>query len=261
MKTLRLFLTETRRVILSKQFLFAVLVMLAGLIAGSFKELYDTLSHLPENPREFIRAGAQFMYFRIGVESNAAHFVLPIAAALPCSCLFIEDMTSGFVKGYIPRTGRLRYILTRCLTSFIGSAFAVILGIMLFYALLTAVFAPISAPPEEVFPLWESVKGILILLALYASGAALWSSLGLLLSGVTMNRFSAVASPFIVFYLMEILVSQYFPTAFKLQPSLYLMEYGAYEGILTPALVSCVLAVLLLGVFAGVSAERIRRQI
>ena len=260
MRLLRTISQEAQRTICSKRFVFAMLIMTAGLVAGCLGGLIATFKELGGSAGK-LRWGTAFGFFGSGIESDAAHFVLPICAALPGSCLFIEDMTSGFVKGYLPRTGRAVYISVRCLTNTLCSALAAVCGMLLFRLLLGALLAPFSSPPEEGYSFWQSIRAMLPALALYGSAAAFWSAAGLLLSSLTMNRFSAMASPFILFYLMEIIVSQYLTKAFKLMPSLYLMEYGAYEKALMPAAVSCAAAIVLLAVFALTASVRIRRQV
>lgn len=238
-----------------------MLIMLTGLVAGCFKDAFSILSHLSNDPHEAVRFGTDLILFTGATESNAAHFALPIAAAIPCSYLFIEDMTSGFVKSYLPRTGRNNYVAVRCITSIVCSAFSVMLGLIAFRLLLIALFAPISSPQEEDFSIWFLLLPLLRQLSLYGSAAAVWAGVGLLISSFTMNRFSAVASPFILFYLFEILVSQYFPKVFRLMPSLYLIEYGAYEKALLPAAVSLFTATVLHSLFAAAASVRVRRQI
>lgn len=260
MRLIRTFAHETRRIVCSKQFVFAVFVMTLGLVAGCLGGLITTFKELNGSAAK-LRWGTDLSFFGTGIESDAAHFVLPICAALPCSCLFIEDMTSGFIKAYLPRTGRAEYIIVRCLTNALCSALAVICGMLLFRMLLAAVLVPLSSTPEEGCSVWPSIRAMLPALALYGSAAMVWSGVGLVLSGITMNRFSALASPFILFYLMEIIVSQYLPKAIKIMPSLYLMEYGAYEKMPMPAAVSLIAALVLLAVFALTASVRIRRQI
>lgn len=260
MRLIRVFSHETRRIVFSKQFVFAVLIMTTGLATGCLGGLITMYKEL--NASAFkLQLGTALSFFGSGIESDAAHFVLPICAAMPCSCLFIEDMTSGFVKAYLPRTGRAVYIIVRCLTNALCSALAVICGLLLFRLLLAAVLAPFSADSRDGYSIWQSIRAILPAIALYGSAAMVWSSVGLVLSGITMNRFSAMASPFILFYLMEIIVSQYLTKAFKLMPSLYLMEYGAYEKMLMPAAVSLTAALVLLAVFALTASIRIRSQV
>jgi len=260
MRFLRTFLQEAGRIIRSKRFIFAVIIMTGGLAAGCMGGIVALVKELSGSAFK-LRWGMAMSFFGSGTESDAAHFVLPICAVLACSCLFIEDMTSGFVKAYLPRTGRATYIIVRCLTNALCSALAVICGMLLFRLLLAAVLTPFSSAPEEGYSVWKAIRAMLPAFALYGSAAMVWSGVGLLLSGLTMNRFSTMASPFILFYLMEIVVSQYLTKAFKLMPSLYLVEYGAYEKALVPAAVSSIVALMLLAAFAITAAIRIRRQV
>ena len=113
MRLLRTFKNELARAVLSPRFAAAVVIMIVGLVFGGFKDLLEFLKALPNTEPGSLRFGMEHMFFSIAVNSDAAHFVLPIAAALPCSVLFIDDLTSGFIKAYVSKTGRAAYITVR----------------------------------------------------------------------------------------------------------------------------------------------------
>lgn len=261
MRFLRLFLTEMKRTVFSLPFLFSILLIFAGFAAGSFKELFEFLGNTPASARgqlDFARSSA---FFIRGAESDAAHFFLPLAAALPSGMLFIEDMSSGFIKGYVSRSGRINYVAVRCLTSAAAAVLAALIGVGLFYRLSDALVSPFFAPPPPDYPMEAHRRGIGLIFRLYAASAVLWSSFGLLISGLTVNRFSAAASPFLAFYLTEILSTQFFRRAEKLKPSNYLFDTGLFQKPITPAVIGFVGAGALLACFAAVSWLRIRRQV
>lgn len=258
---LRTFKNELARAVLSPRFAAAVVIILAGLIFGGIKELIEFLKTLPNTEPGSLRFGMEHMFFSIPVNSDAAHFVLPIAAALPCSALFIDDLTSGFIKAYVSKTGRAAYIALRGAVSLLVPALAAALGMTLFYTALYLIISPYCAPADSGFSMGEHILSILHVVGLYSAGAALWSAVGLLIAGATVNRFSAVASPFILFYLMEIAFTRYFPTAMRLVPSMYLSTDSLFESPMTPILISLALACVLIAAFSAAAYTRIRRQI
>jgi len=261
MRFLRTLLIELKRAVLSYRFAAAVLIMLAGLIAGGFEHIYGFMKGLSSTPPDALRAGMESMCFSWAVGSDAAHFVLPIAAALPCSVLFIDDMTSGFIKGYVSKTGRATYIAVRGIVSLVVPALAVALGMMILYAALYFILSPYCPPGEGGSSVLTGLVGQLKIVAPYAAGASLWSSVGLLLAGATVNGFSAIASPFIIFYLMEIAFTRYFPKASQFAPSMLLSGGELIENPMTLLITSLALSAALIGAFSAVAYSRIRRQI
>ena len=261
MRCLRTFKNELARSILSPRFAAAVVIMIVGLIFGGFKELLEFLKTLPNTEHGSLRFGMEHMFFSIAVNSDAAHFVLPIAAALPCSVLFIDDLTSGFIKAYVSKTGRAAYIAVRGIVSLLVPALAVALGMTLFYTALYLIVSPYCMPADSGVSMAEHIMGVIRMIGLYSAGAALWSAVGLLIAAATVNNFSAVASPFILFYLMEIAFTRYFPRAIRLVPSMYLSTDSLFESPVTPMFISLVLALALIAVFSAAAYARIRRQI
>lgn len=261
MRFLRTFKNELARAILSPRFAVAAAIILAGLIFGGFKELLEFVKTLPNTEPGSLRFGMEHMFFSIAVNSDAAHFVLPIAAALPCSVLFIDDLTSGFIKAYVSKTGRAAYIALRGAVSMLVPALAAALGMAIFYTALYLIVSPYCMPADNGVSMTEHVFSILRVIGLYSAGAALWSAVGLLIAGATVNRFSAVASPFILFYLMEIAFTRYFPKAMRLVPSMYLSTDSLFESPTVPMLISLVLACILTAAFSAAAYARIRRQL
>lgn len=261
MRYLRTFKNELARAILSPRFAAAVVIMIVGLVFGGFKELLEFLKALPNTELGSLRFGMEHMFFSIAVNSDAAHFVLPIAAALPCSVLFIDDLTSGFITAYVSKTGRAAYIAVRGIVSLLVPALAAALGMALFYTALYLIVSPYCMPADESTTIAEHIMSILRVVGLYSAGAVLWSAVGLLIAGATVNRFSAVASPFILFYLMEIAFTRYFSKAVRLVPSMYLSTDSLFESSTTPMLISLALALALIAVFSAAAYARIRRQL
>lgn len=261
MRYLRTFKNELVRSVLSMRFAAAVIIIIAGLIFGGLKELLEFLKALPHTEPASLRFGHEQILFSAAVNSDAAHFVLPIAAALPCSVLFIDDLTSGFIKAYVSKTGRAAYIAVRGAVSLLVPMLSAALGLALFYAALYLIVSPYCMPADNGASMAEHIMSILRVIGIYSAGATLWSAVGLLIAGATANRFSAVASPFILFYLMEIAFTRYFSKAVRLVPSMYLSTDSLFESPTTPMLLSLALACALTAAFSVTAYARIRRQL
>ena len=152
------------------------------------------------------------------LSSEAMALALPILAALPYTASFIDDVKSGFIKEYLPRTTVPRYIAGKAVGCAVSGGLALALGILAAYGFAALMFLPMEAYPKA----GESVPnyfGNLMETALmfFASGA-FWSLTGMTFAALTNSIYMAYASPFVLFYLLIILYERYFDKLFVLYP-------------------------------------------
>ncbi len=152
------------------------------------------------------------------LSSEAMALALPILAALPYTASFIDDVKSGFIKEYLPRTTVPRYIAGKAVGCAVSGGLALALGILAAYGFAALMFLPMEAYPKA----GESVPnyfGNLMETALmfFASGA-FWSLTGMTFAALTNSKYMAYASPFVLFYLLIILYERYFDKLFVLYP-------------------------------------------
>ena len=127
------------------------------------------------------------------LSSEAMALALPILAALPYTASFIDDVKSGFIKEYLPRTTVPRYIAGKAVGCAVSGGLALALGILAAYNLIETA------------------------LMFFASGA-FWSLTGMTFAALTDSKYMAYASPFVLFYLLIILYERYFDKLFVLYP-------------------------------------------
>ena len=94
-----------RQAILSRAFLISTL-------GAAFIPLLSSLQGILSAFRsaELLSPGYHSDLIMGALSSEAMALALPILAALPYTASFIDDVKSGFIKEYLPRTTVLRYI-------------------------------------------------------------------------------------------------------------------------------------------------------
>ncbi|MCL1866908.1 MAG: hypothetical protein FWF82_05820 [Oscillospiraceae bacterium] len=247
----RLFRTtrsDTVRAVRSFGFIAGVTALVLMIAFACLSEVTDTLreykylGHAPEK-------GFHIALIMDALKSESFTLAMPLLVALPFTTAFVDDVRNGFIKQYLPRTSRKRYIVGKIAACTVSGGLVLLAGVLISFIISAAVFAPKEVakdfedfqqgspqivsplqdePPEEYF--WYSVfvkSGMLFVAGMF------WSLAGFVSASLTMNRYMAYASPFILYYLLVILHERYFPFATLLSPKEWaILEYM----ILTAAL-------------------------
>ena len=90
---------------------------------------------------------------------------------------------------------------------------------------------------------------------MFASGA-FWASIGMLFSNLTMSRYMAYASPFVIYYVLIILYERYFPVVYVLYPKEWLAPSSLWLYGNAGVLMIVAELTALAGLGAGLSAGR-----
>ena len=69
------------------------------------------------------------------LSSEAMALTLPILCALPYTASFIDDVKSGFIKEYLPRTTVSRYIAGKAVACAVSGGVVLALGIFIAYGI------------------------------------------------------------------------------------------------------------------------------
>ena len=150
--------------------------------------------------------------------SDGMTLALPLLAALPFTAVFLDDLKSGFLKEYLPRTTPAGYLLGRIVGCLLSGALALCLGVFLAYAVAVLLFLPLERAPTDPALIGKLIRELRETLSLMACSGALWSTVGLLLGTVTGSKYMAYASPFVLYYVLIILHERYLPDLFILYP-------------------------------------------
>jgi len=156
------------------------------------------------------------------LSSDAMTLVLPIVAALPYTVSFVEDIKSGFVKAYLPRTTTNGYILGKLSACAISGGLALALGVLTAYGISALLFTPMEAVLVEGAEAPKYFAELMGKVLLFFLSGALWSLTGLLFATLIGSRYMAYASPFVIYYVLIILYERYFDTLYVLYPKEWL---------------------------------------
>jgi len=158
------------------------------------------------------------------LKSDDVTLVLPILCTLPFAAAYVDDIQSGFIKEYLPRAGVNAYIKGKLIASGISGGLALAAGVCIAYGLSALVFLPMEfAPDPDTVPVSHFAQIFPRILVVFASGA-FWSLTGFTLASLTMSRYIAYASPFILYYVLIILHERYFQDLYVLYPKEWLAQ-------------------------------------
>ena len=156
------------------------------------------------------------------LSSNAVTLALPILCTLPYTTSFVDDVKSGFIKEYLPRTNIKSYLTSKIIACAASGGAVLAIGVAFAYAMSALTFMPMEAalkPGEASINYLSQIVGKV---AISMFSGALWSVLGMTFAAMTNSRFMAYASPFVVYYVLIILHERYFPDFFVLYPKEWL---------------------------------------
>ena len=194
------------------------------------------------------------------LSSEAMALALPILAALPYTASFIDDVKSGFIKEYLPRTTVPRYIAGKAAGCAVSGGLALALGIFIAYGFAALMFLPMEAYPKagETVPNYFGSLAETVLM-FFASGA-FWSLTGMTFAALTNSKYMAYASPFVLFYLLIILYERYFDKLFVLYPREWLSPSSRWMfGKIGVAVLLIEFSLLMALAFAYAAKRRLER--
>lgn len=156
------------------------------------------------------------------LSSDAMTLALPILCTLPYTTSFVDDVKSGFIKEYLPRTNSKSYLASKIIACAASGGAVLAIGVAFAYAMSALTFLPMEAAlkPDEVST--NYLSQIVGKVAISMFSGALWSVWGMTFAAMSNSRFMAYASPFVVYYVLIILHERYFPNFFVLYPKEWL---------------------------------------
>lgn len=160
---------------------------------------------------------------------------LPILCTLPYATAFVDDVKSGFIKLYLPRVNTNAYIKSKLIVCGLTSGSVLCLGVLFAYGLLALIFGPMEIPQSLNETRHYYLQKIILMIATLFLSGTLWSLIGFVFSALTMNRYMAYASPFVLYYVLIILNERYFKKLYMLSPKEWLFpssQWGGRFGVL-----------------------------
>lgn len=241
----------------SPSFLLAVAGTMLVLGIGVFTDLIKAF-----RSEELLECGFHRTLVEHAIQSDPFLFALSLVCVLPYTTAYLDDRKSGFIKAYLPRTGRKNYLAGKMTACMVSGGLAPVLGILLDLFVAALVFSPMELAKEPV-PFDTQTQAWMLsflqtLLLVFLSGA-FWAMAGMAAAAVTSSRYMAYAAPFIFYYLLVILCERYFKSCYVLNPREWLapknFPYDCWGAVifLTEALL------LLCGVFFCREERRLER--
>jgi len=234
--------SDIKRALCSKGFLFGIVSMVLMMLITSLSSILPKIQSGVILPN-----GYHGKLILDALISNDVTLALPILCTLPFTAAFVDDIKSGFIKQYLPRSGVKSYIKGKLIACGLSGGLVLFLGIMISYGLSSLIFTPMelalakNAVEEPYF-----AQVLMSAATIFLSGA-FWSLVGFTFAALTMSKYMAYASPFILYYVLIILNERYFEKLYVFYPKEWLSPtrgwvFGTFGMILLLAELTTVVA-------------------
>jgi ABC-type multidrug transport system fused ATPase/permease subunit len=207
---------------LSAQFVFCLLGTMLCVLFGAFSDVL--VIYMLDAPTATLWAHQGITVKALA--GDAILFAAPILATIPYAGAFVDDVKSGYLKQFLPRTTVSRYILGKEFACAISGFLTLALGILAGHIIVTLAVIPVETFSGK--PVESQLGKLIGMMCLYGLAGSLFAMLGMLLSTVTMNNYMAYAAPFILYYVLIILQERYARDIFMLNPQNYMTLNGKW---------------------------------
>ena len=191
-----------------------------------------------------------FQMIQTGMQSDVFSFVLPILSTIPGAAMCLEELQTGFIKEYLPRTSRAGYLAGKIAGCGFLGGIAVVCGVMLSLGMDMLMYLPREKMPESTAVYAAEWGKLLQNLLLFFCLGAFWALVGMLISIVTNSKYMAYISPFILYYVLIIICERYFKQCYVLYPGEWMQPEkfpgGCYGVMLWISELSAVVSLLFL---------------
>ncbi len=205
--------SDIKRAFTGRGFIVGLFGMVIVVILSSLEDIINVA-----RSTEPLANGYHAEFVKTALSSAWVTLAIPILCALPFTSAFVDDMKSGFIKQYLHRAGYKQYIRSKLLACGLSGGSVLFLGILISYALSYLVFTPMELALVKGQATQPYLAQILMIAATLFLSGAFWSLVGFTMSALTMNRYMAYASPFILYYVLIILHERYFENLYVLYP-------------------------------------------
>lgn len=250
---IRSIFSTIKQAILGKGFLVGFAGVICIIFLSSVQDIFSAF-----RSEDLLAFGFHDSLISNALVSDGMTLALPILAALPFTSSFIDEVKSGFVKEYLPRTTIKGYLGGKIAACIVSGGLVLALGILFAYVVAALMFSPMEAalakgaqPPDYFGELMENV------LLFFFSGA-FWAIVGLAFATLTNSKYMAYASPFIIYYVLIILYERYFNKLYVLYPKEWTNPSDAWMwGNLGVLLLMLELTIIFGMLFAAAAKRRI----
>lgn len=209
--------SDILRAICSRGFVMAVCCLAAVIAIASIASVIEAVRTI--GPLE---NGFHARFVLEALQSDAFTLALPILCTLPFTTAFVDDVKSGFIKPCLSRSSRRQYIKGKLVACGLSGGLSLFTGILLAYFIACLVFMPMEAMLTEGQTAEPYLAQLIIKAFILAFSGMFWSLVGFSFAALTMNRYMAYASPFILYYVLIILHERYFNWLYVFSPKEWL---------------------------------------
>lgn len=234
------FITDLNRSLKSWGFAVGVIGMAVSVFLGALEQL------LPVFQGQYVvTEGFTVQLMFTALSSDIVLLLVPILCAIPFTTAFLDDYKSRFIRKYLPRVGRRTYVSAKVVTTAISGGLALSSGVILAFSILLLLFIPMEVPEEkteilgyevqvadkdvDIQPQQNLVEFMKRSFLFFLSGC-FWSLIGGVFATLTMSKYAAYASPFILYYVLVILCNRYFKGIYIINPQEWLKSDTDWVG-------------------------------
>ena len=214
--------TDIKRAVFSLPFLVSVAIMILVIMFGAGKDMLF--------PRELKYGLSPFYHMNIifaALRSDIVLIVVPIICTLPYTSAFLDEYTSGYIKIYIMKTHKEDYVRGKVLAAAISGGLTMVVSVCIVTILAALIYRPMEIASEEAV---SPILNLIIKTVVFFLSGCLWSSVGMLLANVSMSKYMAYASPFVIYYVLVILAERYFRSVYVINPKEWLLQANFWPG-------------------------------
>ena len=201
-KTLK---NDLMRSVISTEFTLAILGVCIVYYMGAWSEL---------------KFAPDILYlFRYAKEAGTFDIIFILVSILPYTTCFCSDWNNQYIKPFIIRTGIKRYTISKIITCMISAGSAYVFGMLVFVASLK-ISLPVISINSDINNYTKALGGELLINERYILyfgvycilgflTAALWSTVGLYASTYLPNKYIALFTPFIMYYVLNLFTGKF----------------------------------------------------
>ncbi len=215
--------SDIKRALAGRGFLIGVAGMILVIVLSSLESIINVT-----RSDGLLQNGFHAQFITTALSSDWVTLAIPILCALPFTSAFVDDVKSGYIKQYLHRSGTGQYIRGKLIACGLSGGLVLFSGILIAYAVSALVFTPMELAPDEGAVTQPYFAQVLMSAATLFLSGAFWSLAGFTFAALTMSKYMAYASPFIIYYVLIILHERYFENLYILYPKEWLFPSDAW---------------------------------
>lgn len=162
-----------------------------------------------------MEAGSFLIFYQNALQAQLLLFLIPIASVLPMGASYVKESSSGFLKFYITRISRIKYVRKKLLQLYGGGFLPFFLGGLCAMMVCFAVIYPFEYQGDLS---GEDIRNAIFLLFRISMVGGVMAEISGIFAAVFRNYYMAYGLPFVIYYMMIILKERYLPDMYAIYP-------------------------------------------